>query len=140
MRIPGTNVRDIFGPRPLLRRSWEAGPDWIVFTVVEIIPVAPAKIPELSAGSISNIVTAFKATKSNRYTRLPFNVLHLLSNRHPPEREPPLGPCCFGDFTLNLEKGFLRRGSEEVALRNKAYEVLVYLVARHGRLVSKAES
>jgi len=45
---------------------------------------------------------------------------------------------CFGDFTLDLESGFLRRGGEEVALRPKAFEVLAYLVQHHGRLATKA--
>ena len=44
----------------------------------------------------------------------------------------------FGDFTLDLESGFLRRGGEEVVLRPKAFEVLTYLVQHHGRLVTKA--
>jgi DNA-binding winged helix-turn-helix (wHTH) protein len=45
----------------------------------------------------------------------------------------------FGDFTLDLNSGFLRRGSEEVPLRPKPFQVLVYLVQRHGELVTKAE-
>jgi len=45
----------------------------------------------------------------------------------------------FGDFTLDLDGGFLRRGGEEVALRRKTFEALTYLVERHGRLVTKAE-
>jgi DNA-binding winged helix-turn-helix (wHTH) protein/Tol biopolymer transport system component len=45
----------------------------------------------------------------------------------------------FGEFTLDLASGFLRRGVEEVALRRKPFEVLVYLVERHGRLVTRAE-
>ena len=45
----------------------------------------------------------------------------------------------FGEFTLDFEGGFLRRGAEEVALRPKPFEVLVYLVEHHGRLVTKAE-
>ena len=45
----------------------------------------------------------------------------------------------FGEFTLDLEGGFLRRGAEEVALRPKPFEVLVYLVQHHGRLLTKAE-
>lgn len=44
----------------------------------------------------------------------------------------------FGGFTLDLDRGFLRRGAEEVALRPKPFEVLVYLVEHHGRLVTKA--
>jgi TolB-like protein/DNA-binding winged helix-turn-helix (wHTH) protein len=46
---------------------------------------------------------------------------------------------CFGDFALDLDDGFLRRGVEEVTLRPKALEVLAYLVERHGRLVTKDE-
>ena len=44
----------------------------------------------------------------------------------------------FGDFTLDLDGGFLRRGAEEVALRPKPFEVLVYLVEHHGQLMTKA--
>ena len=45
----------------------------------------------------------------------------------------------FGDFTLDLNSGFLRRGDEQVSLRPKAFDALVYLVERHGRLVTKTE-
>src|ERR1022692_4241823 len=45
----------------------------------------------------------------------------------------------FGDYKLDLERGFLRRGDEEVTLRAKSFEVLTYLVERHGRLVTKTE-
>jgi DNA-binding winged helix-turn-helix (wHTH) protein len=48
-------------------------------------------------------------------------------------------PYSFGEFTLDLEGGFLRLGADEVALRPKPFEVLVYLVAHHGRLVTKRE-
>jgi DNA-binding winged helix-turn-helix (wHTH) protein/Tol biopolymer transport system component len=49
----------------------------------------------------------------------------------------PYRQYCFADFTLDLEEGFLRRGVEEVKLRPKAFELLAYLVERHGRLVTK---
>jgi eukaryotic-like serine/threonine-protein kinase len=45
----------------------------------------------------------------------------------------------FGDFTLDLDGGFLRRGGDEVTLRRKVFDALTYLVERHGRLVTKAE-
>ncbi len=45
----------------------------------------------------------------------------------------------FGEFTLDLDGGFLRRGAEEVPLRPKPFEVLVYLVEHHGRLATKGE-
>ena len=45
----------------------------------------------------------------------------------------------FGNFTLDLNRGFLRRGDEQVSLRPKAFDALVYLVERHGRLVTKTE-
>jgi DNA-binding winged helix-turn-helix (wHTH) protein len=45
----------------------------------------------------------------------------------------------FGEFTLDLEAGFLRRGNEEVPLRPKSFQVLCYLVERQGHLVSKSD-
>jgi DNA-binding winged helix-turn-helix (wHTH) protein/Tol biopolymer transport system component len=53
--------------------------------------------------------------------------------------ERPVRQYRFGDFKLDLEGGFLLRGSEEVALRAKSFEVLRYLVERQGQLVTKAE-
>jgi DNA-binding winged helix-turn-helix (wHTH) protein/Tol biopolymer transport system component len=44
----------------------------------------------------------------------------------------------FAGFTLDLERGVLRRGVKEVTLRPKSFEVLVYLVEHHGQLVTKA--
>jgi DNA-binding winged helix-turn-helix (wHTH) protein/TolB-like protein/Tfp pilus assembly protein PilF len=46
---------------------------------------------------------------------------------------------CFGAFTLDLDSGFLRRAGDVVELRPRAFEVLVYLVERHGKLVAKDE-
>jgi len=45
----------------------------------------------------------------------------------------------FGEYKLDLEGGFLRRGDEEVTLRAKSFAVLTYLVERRGRLVTKTE-
>ena len=39
---------------------------------------------------------------------------------------------------MDLECGMLRNGDAEVALRPKSFEVLAYLVERHGRLVVKS--
>src|SRR3954447_4322189 len=45
----------------------------------------------------------------------------------------------FGDFVLDVDSGFLRLGDQEIPLQPKAFEVLRYLVERHGRLVVKGE-
>jgi DNA-binding winged helix-turn-helix (wHTH) protein/tetratricopeptide (TPR) repeat protein len=45
----------------------------------------------------------------------------------------------FKDFTLDLERGSLFRGSEEVKLRPKVFEALKYLVLHDNVLVSKDE-
>ena len=45
----------------------------------------------------------------------------------------------FDGFTLDLRRGCLLRGIEEVKLRPKAFDVLNYLIENHGRLVSKNE-
>src|SRR5687767_13810270 len=43
----------------------------------------------------------------------------------------------FGNFTLDLRSGVLRRDGEEVTLRHKSFDVLTCLVEHHGRLVTK---
>jgi TolB-like protein/DNA-binding winged helix-turn-helix (wHTH) protein/Tfp pilus assembly protein PilF len=45
----------------------------------------------------------------------------------------------FDRFTLDLVRGCLRRGAEEIALRPKTYDVLRYLAERSDRLVPKDE-
>jgi TolB-like protein/DNA-binding winged helix-turn-helix (wHTH) protein/tetratricopeptide (TPR) repeat protein len=45
----------------------------------------------------------------------------------------------FGEFTLDMARGCLTRGSDEVKLRPKSFKTLTYLVENQGRLVSKEE-
>lgn len=45
----------------------------------------------------------------------------------------------FGDYTLDLRRGALLKGGVEVRLRPKSFEVLRFLVERHGQLVRKDE-
>ena len=45
----------------------------------------------------------------------------------------------FDQFTLDLTRGSLRRGAEEIKLRPKSFEVLKYLTENGGRLISKDE-
>jgi eukaryotic-like serine/threonine-protein kinase len=45
----------------------------------------------------------------------------------------------FGDFTLDVERGTLWRGAEEVKLRPKVFETLRYLVENPNRLVPRDE-
>jgi eukaryotic-like serine/threonine-protein kinase len=45
----------------------------------------------------------------------------------------------FNEFTLDLERGCLWRGAEEVKLRPKVFEALKYLVLNDNRLVAKDE-
>ena len=53
--------------------------------------------------------------------------------------EPRRRQYCFGDFVLDVDSGFLRQGGQEIPLQPKAFEVLRYLVERHGHLVVKSE-
>jgi DNA-binding winged helix-turn-helix (wHTH) protein len=46
---------------------------------------------------------------------------------------------CFEGFTLDLRRGALRDGENDIDLRPKCFEVLRYLVCHAGRLVSKDE-
>src|SRR5256885_1923225 len=45
----------------------------------------------------------------------------------------------FDRFTLDLTRGSLLHGQEEIKLRPKSFEVLNYLVENNGRLISKDE-
>src|SRR5262249_42241757 len=45
----------------------------------------------------------------------------------------------FGPFTLDTEKGELRRGNERVPLQEKPLQLLTLLVAKPGRLVTRDE-
>src|SRR5437660_2193608 len=45
----------------------------------------------------------------------------------------------FDGFTLDLTRGCLVRGAQEIKLRPKPFEALKYLVENSGRLISKAE-
>jgi formylglycine-generating enzyme required for sulfatase activity/DNA-binding winged helix-turn-helix (wHTH) protein len=45
----------------------------------------------------------------------------------------------FGDFTLDLLRGELRRGDQPIRLRPKSFELLVFFVSNPERLLSKTE-
>ena len=45
----------------------------------------------------------------------------------------------FGEFSLDLAKGCVFKGGEEIKLRPKVYEALKYLVEHPGRLIGKQE-
>ena len=62
-----------------------------------------------------------------------------MGSAEPPAEERPRSRYAFGGFTLDLDRGFLNRGAEEVELRPKPFQVLIYLVEHHGRIVSKSE-
>jgi DNA-binding winged helix-turn-helix (wHTH) protein/TolB-like protein/Tfp pilus assembly protein PilF len=49
------------------------------------------------------------------------------------------GGLCFDAFTLDRSRCILRRGEEELPLRPKAFDVLVYLACHPNRVVSKEE-
>jgi predicted ATPase/DNA-binding winged helix-turn-helix (wHTH) protein len=45
----------------------------------------------------------------------------------------------FGEFTLDVGRGFVLKGGEEIKLRPKVYETLKYMVEHPGRLIGKQE-
>src|SRR5262245_30432067 len=51
----------------------------------------------------------------------------------------PNSPLAFGPFTLDLTRGVLLHGIDEVKLRPQSYEALKYLVTNSGRLIPKSE-
>ena len=46
---------------------------------------------------------------------------------------------CFGQFILDVDRGTLLKGDSDIPLRPKCFEVLKYLIERHGILVTKDE-
>jgi eukaryotic-like serine/threonine-protein kinase len=61
---------------------------------------------------------------------------------NPPHRVPIQSPTSgpryrFGEFVLDLDRGFLCRNGVEVPLRPKAFDVLRHLVQHQGKVVSK---
>src|SRR4051812_17912423 len=48
-------------------------------------------------------------------------------------------PFSFEDYTLDLTRGSLRNAGGEIELRPKSFELLRYLIANAGRLISKDE-
>src|SRR5215813_2981621 len=57
----------------------------------------------------------------------------------PESRTSPANIRLFADFTLDLQRGCLRRDGHEVKLRPKSYETLKYLVENPGRVLTKDE-
>jgi DNA-binding winged helix-turn-helix (wHTH) protein/tetratricopeptide (TPR) repeat protein len=55
------------------------------------------------------------------------------------QARPPRRLRAFKDFTLDLDRGCLFRGRDEIKLRPKVFEALTYLVDHHNRLVPKDE-
>jgi DNA-binding winged helix-turn-helix (wHTH) protein len=45
----------------------------------------------------------------------------------------------FAEYTLDLERGALLKAGADVKLRPKSFDVLRFLIERHGHLVSKEE-
>jgi len=74
-----------------------------------------------------------------RPQRFPGNSKATRVNAPDAQTNPLRRRYCFGDWTLDLDRGFLRRGEEDVPLRPKSFEVLTHLVQHHGELVSKDE-
>lgn len=56
-----------------------------------------------------------------------------------PSPQPPPRAFRFDRYTLDLERVSLRRGGEQIELRPKSFDVLSYLAANAGRVVSKDE-
>ena len=60
-----------------------------------------------------------------------------MSSSEASSREGRGGRYSFNGFTLDTEQQILRRGSEEIPLRAKSFDVLAYLVHHHPQLVTK---
>jgi len=55
------------------------------------------------------------------------------------ENDDKIDLYTFGAYTLDVGRGALFKGNEEIKLRPQAFEVLLILIARRGKLVSREE-
>lgn len=79
-----------------------------------------------------------KSIRFGKCCKIPLRGGNPLARAEPFEKSAR-GQYRFGEYELDLEHASLKRGGEEVALRAKSFEVLAYLVERHGRLVTKSD-
>ncbi len=63
----------------------------------------------------------------------------LASVSHPICRKSPHQTYSFDSFTLDVTRGCLFYGEQDIKLRRKSFEVLTYLVQNNGRLITKSE-
>jgi DNA-binding response OmpR family regulator len=81
-------------------------------------------------------------TGADDYLRKPFSFPVLVSRVHALLRRAALGqppPLTAGDIVLDLRARRVRRGTTEVPLTAREFDLLVYLVRRAGSVVSKRQ-
>jgi len=95
--------------------------------------ILPGQCKVASVGTGSNETTPKKSQKIRTHKLVSF-----AGERGPPLETRPLN-YQFGEFTLDLGRGCVLKGGEEIKLRPKVYETLKYLVEHAGRLIGKQE-
>ncbi|MCS5692574.1 response regulator transcription factor [Cyanobium sp. FGCU-6] len=110
---------------PELRGRWQGVP--LLLGIVD--DSVAGRIRCLASGADDFWLTALGP--SDLLTRLR---LHLESNLSPPEGEPPLRVA---DLEVNPARRAVRRGSREIALTAREYQLLLLLILRAGEVVGR---
>jgi len=95
--------------------------------------ISPGQCKVASVETGSNETTPKKSQKIRTH-KLP----SFVGERGIPLETRPLN-YQFGEFTLDIARGCVLKGGEEIRLRPKVYETLKYLVEHAGRLIGKQE-
>jgi two-component system, OmpR family, alkaline phosphatase synthesis response regulator PhoP len=82
---------------------------------------------------------------ADQYVTKPFGILELLERvaallrRSAQEEQPPSSVVAFGDVKVDLDSHRVERGGDEVLLTPKAYDLLLALIRRQGKVASRAD-
>ena len=158
LRIEGLDVRTVEDGREVmpLVRSW--APDLVLldlmlpgldgYEVLRAIRAVNGELPVLilsARGEEQDKIRGFRLD-ADQYVTKPFSLLELLERVHALLRRaardgtaPAAGVLNFGDVIVDAAARTVTRGGETVTLPPKAFDLLLSLIRREGRVASRVE-
>jgi DNA-binding response OmpR family regulator len=158
LRIEGFDVRTVEDGREVLPlvRAW--GPDLVIldlmlpgldgFEVLRALRAQSVELPVLilsARGEEQDKIRGFRLD-ADQYVTKPFGLLELLERVHALLRRGARGgprdspaPVVFGDVTIDPAARQVTRRGAPVALSPKAFDLLLSLVRREGRVAGRVE-
>jgi two-component system, OmpR family, alkaline phosphatase synthesis response regulator PhoP len=158
LKLEGLEVRTVEDGREVmpLVRSW--APDLVIldlmlpgldgYQVLRAIRAASSELPVLilsARGEEQDKIRGFRLD-ADQYVTKPFSLLELLERVHALLRRASRGPASangdlmtFGDVTVDPKSRTVTRAGEPVALPPKAFDLLLSLIRREGRVATRVE-